>query len=871
MKHILLIILLLVPVLTICQYHNLSLWYNTDNGLPQNSVKDIIKDKYGFIWMATENGIVRYDGNEFLNFNDLNAGNNFFNRFSGDIEKDSIFCSNFHDKNRILISNRTLKKYKNTHTIYSMVKDGLTYSNFYQISIFNISDYKERMFYLRTGTGKYFFSHNSIVYQDKAFKEKKINLNFKVQQLKQSFIIEQVLYLPDTATGKLYALVEGNFTEIEIQDFKIDSHTKTFYNLLTKQVFFVKNDNIYLVEKKNNSSSLSITHLFNYKNFSLNYFYSIFYDKEYEKIYLGSYSKGLNIINLKKFNTVKRNKPYKDDIYYALLPFNDRSIITELGNTYDHHEELKDFKFKKIIGERSAMVLDDSLNIFLVVHSETLLKSLYKDGYTKNIEYKFPYNYLKNIFRCDDFYFLSTFENNKYGIDVYKNTYFKNPPLKKLKLPSQLHFVYPYKNDRILFGTNDGLFVFNKKTFELNFVKNSKDIFIKSITQTSDRNIWITSYSGIYHLRDDMSMLKLPLDRQNFLLSAHCILEDRNHGLWISSNNGLFKVELSQFNNFIHHKSSEIKYYRYSKDRGFNTNEFNGTCSPCAVKLKNGEFVFPSLDGIVFFNPMTIKPYLPKANSLYIERGRINNKELITIKNQIIVQPSYNTTELFLDFPYFSNFENLYLSAKIEGEIEWENISNSRIFALPKLSPGNYTLTIRYLTKLNGEFSYVNFPIKIIPRFYQTYWFKALLALLFLISFISILQARTNFLHFQNRKLKSIVHKKSFELKEASVKLQNEEDYRKKLVETINHDISTPIKYLSILSNNLSETNDLNEKKKYMLSIHQFSEQLYKFTLSLKEYTELHRDHNTHEEIEYSLKELVFEKLQLFAPIAKSH
>jgi hypothetical protein len=26
-----------------------SVWYDTDNGLPQNSVKDITKDKYGFM------------------------------------------------------------------------------------------------------------------------------------------------------------------------------------------------------------------------------------------------------------------------------------------------------------------------------------------------------------------------------------------------------------------------------------------------------------------------------------------------------------------------------------------------------------------------------------------------------------------------------------------------------------------------------------------------------------------------------------------------------------------------------------------------------------------------------------------------------
>ena len=40
-----------------------SKWFNVDNGLTQNSIKDIVKDQYGFIWLTTENGIIRYDGN----------------------------------------------------------------------------------------------------------------------------------------------------------------------------------------------------------------------------------------------------------------------------------------------------------------------------------------------------------------------------------------------------------------------------------------------------------------------------------------------------------------------------------------------------------------------------------------------------------------------------------------------------------------------------------------------------------------------------------------------------------------------------------------------------------------------------------------
>lgn len=53
-----------------------SVWYDTDNGLPQNSVKDIIKDKYEFMWLNTENGLVRYDGYNSITYNHLNLKNN---------------------------------------------------------------------------------------------------------------------------------------------------------------------------------------------------------------------------------------------------------------------------------------------------------------------------------------------------------------------------------------------------------------------------------------------------------------------------------------------------------------------------------------------------------------------------------------------------------------------------------------------------------------------------------------------------------------------------------------------------------------------------------------------------------------------------
>ena len=48
----------------------------TGDGLPSNLVHDIAQDNQGYIWMATPNGLCRYDGYSFINFETIGCGDN---------------------------------------------------------------------------------------------------------------------------------------------------------------------------------------------------------------------------------------------------------------------------------------------------------------------------------------------------------------------------------------------------------------------------------------------------------------------------------------------------------------------------------------------------------------------------------------------------------------------------------------------------------------------------------------------------------------------------------------------------------------------------------------------------------------------------
>lgn len=65
--------------------------WTTDNGLPQNTVSSIVQTPDGYLWLATLDGLVRYDGVRFTVFNKSNSkgiGSNRFTRMVVDASSD---------------------------------------------------------------------------------------------------------------------------------------------------------------------------------------------------------------------------------------------------------------------------------------------------------------------------------------------------------------------------------------------------------------------------------------------------------------------------------------------------------------------------------------------------------------------------------------------------------------------------------------------------------------------------------------------------------------------------------------------------------------------------------------------------------------
>lgn len=845
-----------------------STWYTIENGLPQSSVKSIVKDQYGFIWISTENGLVRYDGFSFVTFNDFKINNLHFASFLGNPLTDSIYSLNNYEQNKILIKGRIPKLVSLNKNDKLMSQKGKNYLRKIEQIFLTTTFYQDITYFIETKTSKYTFGKNYILYKEKNNQEVKIKVPFTVKDFYNLFLLDDQLFITDRKNRKTYIINKGKLHIDEKPTLFNDPDTKIYWQQITGQTIIINRDNIYLVE--NNQHEPSLKFLTKYNEIGSHPFCAMFYDQHFNKLYLGTLNNGLNIIRISNFYIAKKETDFADNVYYTSLPFTKSTIITGDGTEFSRNGVERNYRF----GANSKyLIMYNNLKDILVKNENNLITIYKNSSYTRK-DSTFINQSIDVFPKSGNFYAASLTGLSNNELYLSKKYIFTKPD-----------FIYHFKDfvttfsqyteNEILVGCGGGLYSVDLEKNKITPIQ--ENIHVKSIIKTKDNLVWITTNKNGFYLLKNKKLIKMPNDKNNYLQSAHYILEDAKGFYWISSNNGLFKVPKKQLLAYSENNHSPVFYYRFTKKDGFLTNEFNG--SPGNI-LENGDFVFPSMNGFVFFNPNTIKTYYPERGDIFIERARTNNSKIIYFRNSFTLKNDYKTADIFIDIPYYSTLDNLSIEAKVVGtkDTEWEVIDTGkdRKYTINNLEPGDYTLKIRVLISPDGKYEEKSIQFNIEPLFYQTIAFKAAFILLCIAIVLITIQLRTIFLRLKNKALKQIVHNQSSELKETSMNLQlvknnlqKEAEYQKKLIETISHDITTPIKFIAMLSQKLHESDDVILQKKYFDSIYKSSEHLYQFTLSLKEYSELYKTDNIVEEKGYPIHKIVESKKNLFLEIAK--
>ncbi len=386
---------------------------------------------------------------------------------------------------------------------------------------------------------------------------------------------------------------------------------------------------------------------------------------------------------------------------------------------------------------------------------------------------------------------------------------------------------------RLWIGGTDGLFEYDPDADTVRSIPEFQGKHVRAIHRCRDGAILIGTYGQGYYYYFHGRFIRMPLDKNGFLMTAHCFLEDPGDNVWIPCNKGLFKVPKMDMDAWARGESDQLYYYYYGRQDGLLTNEFNGGFNGSGVITPRGFVTLLSMKGMVCFYTDSLQTSFPQG-SIDMSDLEIDGKTAPK-SDTIHLSPGYNSLVAEVASPYLGNRNNLYLQYNLRGlNDEWKEVPGDGMLNFSRLAPGDYTLRVR---KVNGfgknNYQYRQWSIIIPPNFYQTSVFAIIAGLLLFLLLGGLVQLR----------LKLVEKKKEIRVKEQALLRTSKQ--REKLISLVIHDLRSPLRFLTMLAGDLHDNQanfsaaELKERsywvKKGAQDIYHFSEDFLLWVTSQKD------------------------------------
>ncbi len=296
------------------------------------------------------------------------------------------------------------------------------------------------------------------------------------------------------------------------------------------------------------------------------------------------------------------------------------------------------------------------------------------------------------------------------------------------------------------------------------------------------------------------------------------ILEDEQHHLWISTNNGIANITVGTGQQGI-----TIKPVNYDELDGLQGTEFNENA---ALKTSKGEMIFGGANGFNLFFPSTIKADqvssivaltdLQLFNKTVVIGEEINGRTILSqsISEAKSIELRHNENILALEFAALSFFnpEKIKYAYKLEGfNDNWiYTDGNMRKAIYTNLDPGTYTFRVK-ASEEDGSWNEkeTTLTIKISPPFWKT----PLAYLLYAAVIVFALWAARRIL-LERARMRFEVEQQR---KEAE-RVQQMDALKTKFFTNVSHEFRTPLSLiLSPLEKIIKKAGDTDQKKQLQL------------------------------------------------------
>jgi signal transduction histidine kinase/ligand-binding sensor domain-containing protein len=261
--------------------------------------------------------------------------------------------------------------------------------------------------------------------------------------------------------------------------------------------------------------------------------------------------------------------------------------------------------------------------------------------------------------------------------------------------------------------------------------------FVQSLYLDPDGSLWIgTKHKGLSRYKAGaFSTINVARGLTDDDICS--ILDDRNGDLWMSSHGGIFRVSKVLLNACADGKVSRVECINYGIEDGLPSLVSTGALQPTAFNTKDGHLVFVTERGLAIANPAQTKPN-SNPPPVIIETVRAGER-LIDVGNDsvrpVVLQPSERRIEIAYTGLSFTAPERVRFKRRLEGlEVNWVNVNDERSASYAYVPPGRYVFRVIAANNNNvWNTAGCTLAIVVLPHVWETSWFKVL-AVLFLVA-----------------------------------------------------------------------------------------------------------------------------------------
>lgn len=709
-------------------------WSATD-GLPGNTITDIIQDKKGYIYIGTYDGLVRFDGVDFFVINKTTVPE--FNVVSARcVFEDSKGCLwvGSNDEGLVKIDDDKI-------TVFT-TEDGLP-SN----SVRDIVEDKNGNIWVGTSSGVVLINNRNEIIAPLGSSDK----GLFVRELYCD--TTNRIWISCSNSEGLYVYSSGNFEKLYgypqltnnlVTAITQDNSGAFWFGLVSGGVIKLKDGELSLLGKEQNMITNTINHI---------------YVDTSDAVWFAT-EKGVALLKDDELSFYTEANGLADNNVERILEDREGNIwlATDRGGV----EKMSPGKFKTINIPSSVNCIAEDYAGYVWLGTDNGLLCYYKGKFIENELTRMCKDIrIRHIEQSSDKSLLVC-AYSKYGLikkDISGKIQFWNQ--EKGLVGDRTRVAIQSSDNKIYIGTTTGLSVLNQDGSFKNYTRADglENEYIMCLYEDSDGIIWIgTDGGGVSLFKDNQFVksfntnsglagnviFKISQDKDNNYWictgtgislfdgknftnynsqsglgtdSIFQALVDSTDTVWMTSNKGIFSVPLEAFKNYANDKSKRMNPKYFNKNDGLRSDGVTSTSLSMCDSV--GRLWFTLIDGFAIYDPLKSSsnkiPPLVHIEDIIVDGISVSSTE------QIILQPGTKRVEIKYTGLSFVSSEMVRFKYRLSGfENDFSNLTSSRIVSYTNLKPGEYTFE---LLAQNADHVWCDESVKIKlvqkPFFYQ--------------------------------------------------------------------------------------------------------------------------------------------------------